>query len=92
MRVDPAIIHEALILTMIGMTTAVIVLISLLFLILLIKISIQYIPGRVVSLDTPKPGPVGEAKDGVTRDRALAAALAVTALTVSRPHASCKDD
>ena len=88
MNLDTATLNEALILTLIGMTTAVVVLLSLLALILVIKIIIQYLPGNARSLDVEEPDRDFHESDIESRDRALAAALAVTALAISRPHAS----
>ena len=86
MGVDPAIAEEALILTAIGIGTAFVVLVLLLVVILLIGVFNRYMqddPPLSATADSQTDEEEAEA-----RDRALAAALAVTALRASRPQAS----
>jgi len=83
MGVDPAIAEEAMILTAIGMGTAFIVLVLLLVVVSLIGVFNRYVSDDATDSDS-KP----EEEDAEARDRALAAALAVTALRASRPRTS----
>jgi Na+-transporting methylmalonyl-CoA/oxaloacetate decarboxylase gamma subunit len=88
--VDPAIAEEALILTAIGMGTAFAVLVLLLAVILLIGVINRYFNGNEEQSETldSDPHTDDEDVDEEARDRALAAALAVTALIASKPKAS----
>ena len=88
MGVDPAIFEEALILTAIGMGTAFVVLVLLLVVILLIGVFNRYFNGDEDQSETLDSDPHSDDEDAEARDRALAAALAVTALIASKPHAS----
>jgi Na+-transporting methylmalonyl-CoA/oxaloacetate decarboxylase gamma subunit len=84
--VDPAIAEEALILTAIGIGTAFVVLVLLLIVILLIGVFNRYLQDDP-PLSTASDSQPDE-QDPEARDRALAAALAVTAIRASRPQAS----
>ena len=88
MGVDPAIAKEAAILTVIGMGTAFVVLVLLLIVILLIGAFNRYISDDVTPPAVAESESEPDEQDAEARDRELAAALAVTALIASRPHAS----
>ena len=76
--------------TAFGMGTASVVLVLLLIVTLLIGVFNRYVSGdatpSAVAEDDSRP----DEEDDEARDRALAAALAVTALMASRPQASFK--
>jgi Na+-transporting methylmalonyl-CoA/oxaloacetate decarboxylase gamma subunit len=86
--IDPAIAEEALILTAIGMGTAFVVLVLLLVVILLIGVINRYFNNDDDQSTTVDSDPHTDEEDVEARDRALAAALAVTALIASKPQAS----
>jgi len=86
--VDPAIAEEAAILTAIGIGTAFVVLLLLLIVILLIGVLNRRISGEVVPAPQLESDSQPDEDHADVRDRALAAALAVTALRASRPQTS----
>ncbi len=86
--VDPAIVEEAAILTAIGIGTAFVVLLLLLIVILLIGVLNRRISGEVAPAPQLESGSQPDKDDADARDRALAGALAVTALRASRPQTS----
>ena len=88
MGVDPAIAEEAAILTAIGIGTAFVVLLLLLIVILLIGVINRRISGEVAPAPQLESGSQPDEDDADARDRALAAALVVTALRASRPQTS----
>ncbi len=88
MGVDPAIAEEAAILTAIGIGTAFVVLLLLLIVILLIGVVNRRISGEVAPSPHLESDPKPYEDDADARDRALAAALAVTALRASQPQTS----
>ena len=88
MGVGPAIAEEAAILTAIGIGTAFVVLLLLLIVILLIGVFNRRISGEVAPSPHLESDPQPYEDDADARDRALAAALAVTALRASQPQTS----
>ena len=88
MGVDPAIAKEAATLTAIGIGTAFVVLLLLLIVILLIGVFNRRISGEVVPSPQLESDLQPDEDDADARDRALAAALAVTALRASQPQTS----
>ena len=88
MGVEPAIAKEAAILTAIGIGTAFVVLLLLLIVILLIGVFNRRISGEVAPSPHLESDPQPYEDDADARDRALAAALAVTALRASQPQTS----
>ena len=88
MGVEPAIAKEAAILTAIGIGTAFVVLLLLLIVILLIGVFNRRISEEVAPSPHLVSDPQPYEDDADARDRALAAALAVTALRASQPQTS----
>ena len=84
MGVDPAIAKEAAILTAIGIGTAFVVLLLLLIVILLIGVLNRRISREVAPAPQLESDSQPDEDHADVRDRALAAALAVTALRASR--------
>ncbi len=83
----PAVVEEAWILTAIGIGTAFAVLLILLGLIASIKLFSERLAPRFGWEATSSPDSQAAPPDAESRNRALAAALAVTALLEARPEA-----